>query len=105
MAEKGSGLVEITVQKRDKKGRTNSVKRMVYPKLYGKERRYERCKEALERAEERDKRSAKQQLEVLDRRLGKGVGAKKERERLAQQVAKAKAKSNKAEKKNKKAKK
>lgn len=88
MAEKGSDMIEVTIQKRDKKGNTKSVKRMVYPKLYGTDRKRALQEEALERKAERDKRSAKQQLAVLDARLGKGLGAKKEREQLAKQVAK-----------------
>lgn len=45
--------------------------------------RKERREEAVERQAERDKRTAKQQIEMLDFRLGKGVGAKKERARLS----------------------
>lgn len=107
MAEKGNGMVEITVQKRDKKGNTRSVKRMVYPKLYGKDRQKALREEAIERIEERNKRSAKQQMKILDERLGKGAGATKERERLAQQIDKAdkKSEAEKAAKKNKKSKK
>lgn len=43
--------------------------------------------DATIRAEERAKRSPQQQLEVLDRTLGKGVGAVKERARLKAQIA------------------
>jgi hypothetical protein len=39
-------------------------------------------REAAERKAERDKLSPKEQLEVLDFRCGKGVGAVRERERL-----------------------
>lgn len=35
---------------------------------------------------ERAKRSPKQQLAVLDRRLGKGIGAKRERAKLAKEL-------------------
>lgn len=38
--------------------------------------------EAQERQEQRDKRTVLDQLHVLDRKLGKHVGAKKERARL-----------------------
>jgi len=41
-----------------------------------------RRKTALERNEARSERSPQQQLAVLDERLGKGVGAEKERARL-----------------------
>lgn len=47
---------------------------------YGKESRIQR---ALERQNSREKRSNKDQLAILDKRLGVGIGAKKERERLA----------------------
>ena len=39
------------------------------------------------RQEERNKRSAKEQIAELDRRLGVGVGATRERRRLNEQVA------------------
>ena len=38
---------------------------------------------AEEMAEERSKRSSKEQLALLDQRLGKGMGARKERAKLA----------------------
>jgi len=41
------------------------------------------AKEAIERNEERAKRSAAEQIAYLDTRLGKGQGATKERARLA----------------------
>ena len=52
-----------------------------------RDRRYE---EAEIRNEERNKRTAKQQLDQLDSRLGKGVGAKKERAKLLKQINKGK---------------
>ena len=53
-----------------------------------KRKNFERRKEAKregakKRQEERDKRTNDQQLEVLDRKLGKGQGARKERARLS----------------------
>lgn len=48
---------------------------------YGKESRIQRAKE---RQKARDKRSNKEQILILDQRLGEGVGAKKEREKLTQ---------------------
>ena len=39
--------------------------------------------EAADRQAHRDTLTSKQQIAVLDRRLGEGVGAKKERARLA----------------------
>jgi hypothetical protein len=41
---------------------------------------------AEELAEARAKRTPKQQLALLDKRLGKGKGAKKEREKLAREL-------------------
>jgi len=50
-----------------------------------KHRHYQQGKreEADSRADDRASRSPAQQLAVLDRRLGKGIGAVKERARLA----------------------
>lgn len=42
---------------------------------------------AKERAKERAKRTPLQQLKMLDDRLGKGVGARKERARLLREVS------------------
>lgn len=53
----------------------------------------ERRIEAVARQEEWEKLSPQQQLAELDRRLGKGVGAKKQRARLAKAIGKAKVKS------------
>ena len=44
--------------------------------------RSERKEEAVQRQELRDKRTPQEQLEVLDNKLGVGVGAIKERYRL-----------------------
>lgn len=72
---------------------------------YGKESRIQR---AQERQKDRDKRSNKDQLAVLDKRLGEGLGAKKERERLIAIKTKTKEESKKedikATKKSKKVK-
>ena len=38
----------------------------------------------------RDTRTPQQQLEILDKKLGKGVGAKRERARLAAQIGEKK---------------
>ena len=43
-----------------------------------------RSAEAIARAEERGKRSAKEQLALLDHRLGVGIGAVKARNRLGE---------------------
>jgi hypothetical protein len=48
----------------------------------GKRRSEERRTEANMRLKERSGRNKQQQLALLDKRLGKGVGAKRERERL-----------------------
>jgi len=46
-----------------------------------------RRKDAIERQEERNKRSPLEQLKELDARLGIGVGAKRERARLEKLMA------------------
>tara|TARA_Y100000310_G_scaffold344035_2_gene454690 strand:- start:3783 stop:3950 length:168 start_codon:yes stop_codon:yes gene_type:complete len=46
-------------------------------------------KEAITRSEDRSKRSAKEQLALLDQRLGSNVGARKERNRLAKEGSKS----------------
>ena len=48
--------------------------------------RQQRRENALILQEERGKRSAKEQLALLDKRLGNGVGAKKERAKLAKEM-------------------
>lgn len=52
----------------------------------------ERRIEAVARQEEWANLSPAEQLAELDRRLGKGVGAKKQRARIAKALAKAKVK-------------
>ena len=49
-----------------------------------------RSDEAEVRQEARNKRTSQQQLKVLDDKLGKGVGAKKERTRLLKLIEKGK---------------
>ena len=48
----------------------------------GRKRKAKLREEASVRAEERAERSPKHQLTLLDKRLGKGKGARKERARL-----------------------
>jgi len=56
------------------------------------DRAEERRQTAKDLVEERAKRSAEDQLALLDHKLGKGVGAAKERARLVQQIADRKTK-------------
>lgn len=53
------------------------------PKDTSKPTRARRNREALERASDRVKRGDEAQIKALDSRLGEGVGAKRERGRLA----------------------
>lgn len=55
------------------------------------ERQEEKKALAEENAKKRANRSAKQQLEELDFRLGKGIGAKRERDRLNTAIEESKA--------------
>ena len=54
--------------------------------LKGLARREERRREAFERHAARKNRSAKEQLALLDRKLGVGKGAKRERSRLEKMI-------------------
>ena len=58
--------------------------------LLSKERRlqkeYDQFADAADRARERNLRTPEEQLAVLDKRLGKDVGAKRERKRLDKQI-------------------
>lgn len=51
-------------------------------------RRTARREDAQERQTERNERTPQEQLAILDRRLGKGVGATKERAKLAELIEK-----------------
>ena len=57
-------------------------------KLYGKTRKIQRQKEAIERQEKRESRTPEEQLKVLDSRFGEEFGAKKERYKLVEVIEK-----------------
>lgn len=63
--------------------------------LKAKEMKMQRVDEqvrfAVQRESERRQRTPEEQITLLDERLGRGIGAKKERGRLNQQIADAKA--------------
>lgn len=61
--------VEITVEKRRNRG-------------IAKAHQEQKRAEAIERQEKHNSLSLVQRMELLDKRLGKGIGAKKERMRL-----------------------
>jgi len=66
---------------------------------YGRENRIQN---AQERQKSREKRSNAQQIELLDKRLGVGVGALKERAKLAGQKSEKDTKPKKQKKKTEK---
>ena len=51
-----------------------------------KDRREKRQREAQERQEAYDKLTPKQKMAKLDQKFGKGIGAKRQRERLSKQI-------------------
>lgn len=57
-----------------------------YRKGYRAERIRQRQEEADERQAYRNQLSPEEQIKALDKRLGKGKGAKKERKRLAAKI-------------------
>lgn len=59
----------------------------------------QRHEEAIVRQSAYDKRTPEQQLQILDERLGKGLGAKKERAKLNSIIAQRAAKKNKKKQK------
>ena len=62
------------------------------PRFRGNARKNQRWRKRLrqeaanDRHQQREKRTSKQQLALLDRRLGKGQGASKERSRLQKEI-------------------
>ncbi len=63
-----------------------TVKVMCYDLEYGKRRKEAQQETAKLRKAKRDKITPQQQIEVLDQKLGKDAGAKKERARLLKQI-------------------
>ena len=49
-------------------------------------RREKRQREAIERQSRREKRTPQEQLQILDQRLGPGIGAERERARLTSMI-------------------
>ena len=52
------------------------------------QRKQQRRENAITLAQERAKRTPTQQLSLLDKRLGEGKGARKERAKLAKEISK-----------------
>lgn len=67
---------------------TSEMRNVAVGKYLAEHGREARTRKAGERAEARAKRSPKDQLAELDRRLGKDIGAKNERARLSALVTK-----------------
>lgn len=84
------------------KGRKAHNKRK-YPGIKGRrpDKKDQRIAVAEENKAKWEKLTPYQQLAVLDERLGKGVGAKKQRTRLHKIIAESEAKENKNERKQK----
>lgn len=78
--------------RKNKQGRTTDDAYISEAQALERERRKQRFEEKreneLRRKEARDKRSAAQQLALLDDRLGKNQGAQKERARLMREIEK-----------------
>lgn len=69
--------------RRHETSRENGDARAAYQKEHGPEARQ---RKADEREETRDARSPREQLGLLDQRLGVGIGARRERARLQAQI-------------------
>lgn len=72
---KGTKMTDLGIEKRKNKG-------------IAKANREQRQTEAITRQEKHDKLTVKQKFEKLDKRLGVGIGADKERARLLKKLIK-----------------